>query len=141
MARVASAEGSTSAAAGPIYEVRLEVRQDSGTTAQPPRHYTLRIDPLHKGVFEVGNRDPASSVEVGAKIECALTGSEEQIRLKGSISLGQIVETRSMGSRSEPIVAQRKLAFEKTVELGAPVMIGSNGDLQVEAIVSLLQVP
>lgn len=139
--RVASAGETPGATAGPVYEVRLEVRQGSGNTAQPSRHYTLRIDPSHKGLFESGDQDSTSSVEVGTKIECAVTGSEGQIHLNGNISLSQIAGTFVTGIHSEPVIAQRKLSFEKAVELGAPVTMASTADLQVEATVGLLRTP
>jgi len=116
--------------AGPaVYQVEFEIRDGNAGADQADRRFTMLIDKSRKGVFRAASRVPVATgsseyIDVGVSIECAVQASNGKAALHGSIELTSIAGTVNFGgSLSQPIVAQKKLAFNATVELGAPNVI------------------
>jgi hypothetical protein len=120
-----------------VYRLELEIRDARGTTEKPVQRFTMVIDNVRKGVFHAENRVAAgeNTVDVGTKIECAVRQSGDQVALDGVIELSEVTGTVNLGRISEPIIGQAKFTFRKTVEMGRPTVIVSEGKLQVEATV------
>jgi hypothetical protein len=70
-------------------------------------------------------RVPAGSqdVEVGTIIQCAVQESGGKAALQGEIELSRVTGMVSTGANSQPIIGQRKLAFDVRVELSTPTVI------------------
>jgi hypothetical protein len=128
------------AGAPAVYQVEFVVYDSAAKPPQPPRHFTIVIDESRKGVFQAGNRIPASDVhpdsqiDVGARIECAVRGAGDRVELNGSMELSDVAGNVCVGG-CEPIIQQRKMVFHKTVVLGTATVLAEAGTLRVEATV------
>ncbi|SPE40132.1 hypothetical protein SBA3_3640009 [Candidatus Sulfopaludibacter sp. SbA3] len=111
-----------------VYKVEFEIPNGSAGEAQPRQHFSMLVDEARKGVFQAAKRVPVAAgspqyVDVGVNIECAVQESGGKAALHGEIELSGITGYSNISSISEPIVGQRKMAFNTTVELGTRTVI------------------
>ncbi|MGI8744793.1 MAG: hypothetical protein ACR2NN_19920 [Bryobacteraceae bacterium] len=110
-----------------VYKVEFNLRNGSDGAVKSSQHYTMLIDESRKGLFQAGNRVPVATgspqhtyIDDGVNIECILHESNGKAALQGGIELSSIVPHESM---PEPVIRQRKLSFNTTLELGMPTVI------------------
>jgi hypothetical protein len=111
-----------------IYKIELNIRDGVEGKPHPSLHYTMLVDESRKAVFQAGSRVPIDSdsarcVDVGVNIELTAHASDGKVTLIGEIELTDITGQVNLSAISEPIVGQRKIAFDTTVELGKPALI------------------
>src|SRR5205823_2000492 len=107
------------------YQVELDVRSDNDGTGQ---RFTMLVEESRKGVFKSTDRVPLQAgspdhVDVGVNIECTVHESNGSVTLLADIELSRITGYVIMGAISQPIIGQRKIAFEKSLELGTPTVV------------------
>lgn len=68
-------------------------------------------------------RTGRDTINVGTSIECDIEESEGRFKLHGNLEISQITGTVNLNGVVQPIVGQRKLAFDKPVEPGKPTLI------------------
>jgi hypothetical protein len=110
------------------YNLEFDVRSVNDTAGRTTRHFTMRIDDSRKGVFQAVDRVPvehgsSSTIDVGATIECTAQESGGQINLRGTIELSSIDGNVMMCVITQPIIGQRKIAFDRTVKPGESVIL------------------
>jgi hypothetical protein len=125
-----------------VYKVELEVRDSSGGEAQPSQHFSMLVDESRKAIFQAATRVPVATgspqhVDVGVKIECSVHESDGKATLRGGIELTSITGYVSLSAISQPIIGQRKMAFNATVELATPTVIVDDRNALAAAPVSL----
>jgi hypothetical protein len=111
-----------------VYKVEFDIRGGSDGEAHPSQHFSMLIDESRKGVFQAANRVPVATgspqyVDVGVNIKCTVHESDGKAALLGDIELTSITGHVNLSAISEPIIGQRKIAFNTTVELGTPAVI------------------
>jgi hypothetical protein len=131
-----------------VYKVEFDIRNGGEGKDQSVQHYSMLLDESRKGVFQAANRVPVpgstETVDAGVKIECIVQASGGKAALQGDIELTAITGYVNLSAISQPIIGQRKMTFQKTVELGTPTLVidGRNapaaapGGHQVEATVT-----
>jgi len=147
-----------------VYKVEFNIHDGNDAAAKAGRRYTILIDDLRKGVFQVGDRVPVATgsfqpgaggntlvntqfsyFDVGVNIDCMVSDTNGKIVLRSSLGLSTIVQhptAAGSGSLPNPTVGQTKLDVETTVELGKPAVVASIDDpvnsrkLQVEVTVT-----
>jgi len=104
----------------PQYKVDFDVRDGSES-----QHFTVVVDESGKGALRATRRVAAGSqdVEVGTIIQCAVQESGGKAALHGEIELSRVTGQIILGAISQPIIGQRKMAFDVTVELSSPTVI------------------
>ena len=110
-----------------VYKVEFNVRDGSDGAAKSSQHYSLLIDESRKGLLQAGNRVPIATsspqhtyIDVGVNIECMVHESNGKAALQGGIELSSIVPHEGI---AEPVIRQRKISFNTTVEMGTPTVI------------------
>jgi hypothetical protein len=115
------------AQARPQYKVEFDIRDRSEGVREPDQHFTVAVDETGNGSLRATKKvavgSPSQDVEVGAIVQCAVQESGGKAALHGDIELSQITGVVSTGAISQPIIGQRKLAFDVTVELSSPTVI------------------
>ena len=111
-----------------VYKVEFDIRGGSDGEAHPSQHFSMLIDESRKGVFQAANRVPVGTaspqyVDVGVSIECTVHESDGKAVLHGNINLTSITGQANLSAVSQPIIGQRRMAFNTTVELGSPTVI------------------
>jgi hypothetical protein len=111
-----------------VYKVEFDIREGSDGTTQPSQHYSMLIDESRKGVFQAGNRVPIAPgspqyADVGVSIECTVHESDGKAALNGGIELTSITGQVNLSALSQPIIGQRRIAFNRIVKLGLPTVI------------------
>src|SRR6266404_514695 len=111
-----------------VYKVEFDIHDRSDGATQPSQHFSMLIDESRKGVFQAGNRVPVATgspqyVDVGVNIECTVQESDGKAALHGGIELTRITGYVNLSTISQPIIAQRRMAFKVTVELSSPTVI------------------
>jgi len=125
-----------------VYKVEFDIRDSGDGETQPSRHFSMLIDESRKGVFQAGSRVQVAVtspqyVDVGANIECMVQESDGKIALQGVIELTSIAGYVSLAAISQPIIGQRKMAFNTTVELATPAVIINDRNRSAATPVSL----
>jgi hypothetical protein len=125
-----------------IYKVEFDIRDVSDGATQPSQHFSMLIDESRKGVFQAANRIPVTTgspqyVDVGVNIECTVQESEGKAALHGGIELTSITGQINLSAISQPIIGQRKMAFNITVELSSPTVIIDDRNASAATPVSL----
>ena len=125
-----------------VYKVEIDLRDGDDGDAHPSRHFSMLIDESRKGVFQAARRVPVAtgspqSVDVGVNIECTVHESGGQAILQGVIELTSIAGYVNIGAISQPIIGQRKLSFNTTVEPGTPTVIADDRIVSATGPVSL----
>jgi len=133
-ALLAHAQQSKESSGPAVYKVEFDIR-DSGE-AQSSQHFTMLIDDSRKGIFQAANRVPVATgspqyVDVGVNIECTVHESDGKAVLSGAIESISIKGYVNLSAISQPIIGQRKVAFDTTVLLGKLTVIA--GGLPVPA--------
>jgi hypothetical protein len=113
-----------------VYKVEFDIHDGSDGATQPDQHFSMLIDESRKGAFQAANRVPVSTgspqyVDVGVNIECTVHESDGKAALRGDIELTRITGQVNLSGISQPIVGQRKMAFDVTVALSSPTVITS----------------
>lgn len=114
----------------PAYKVEFDIRDGLAGAPHPSLHYTMWVDESRKVAFLAGSRVPYASnqhVDVGVNIEFALHASGGNVTLDGTLSVSGITGEVCVGL-CMPIIGQRKMSFEKTVELSKPTMLAHDLD-------------
>ena len=88
----------------------------------------MRIDDSRKNVFQAVDRvqvehGSSSIIDVGATIECTAWELGGQINLRGAIELSSIDGNVTTGGITQPIIGQRKIAFERTLKPGEAIIL------------------
>ena len=111
------------------YRVELNIRDGIDGKPHPSMQYTMLIDDSRRAVFQAASRVPIEGgtpgfVDVGVNIELTARASGGKVTLDGAIDLTSITGYANFGgSLTEPIIGQRKIAFNRTVELDRPTII------------------
>lgn len=114
---------------GPVaYKVEFDIRNGSDGDVQPNQHFSMLIDESRKGVFQAANRVAVATgsphyVDVGVSIECKVYESDGKVFLRGGIEMTSITGHVNLSAISQPIIGQRKMAFNTAIELGMPTVI------------------
>jgi hypothetical protein len=129
------------AQASPRYKVEFQIRDRSEGATEPVQHFTLTIDETGKGTLRATKRvaagTPSQDVEVGAIIQCGVQESGGKAAVHGEIELSRITGVAVLGAISQPIIGQRKLAFDVTVSLSTPTIVVDDGKTnEVQATVT-----
>ena len=110
-----------------VYKVEFDVRDNSDGAAKSSQHYSLLIDESRKGLLQAGNRFPVATsspqhtyIDVGVNIDCMVHESNGKAALQGGIELSSIVPHEGI---AEPVIRQRKISFNTTLEMGTPTVI------------------
>jgi hypothetical protein len=115
------------AQARPQYKVEFDIRDRSEGAREPDQRFTVVVDETGKGSLRATKRvaagSPSQDVEVGAIIQCAVQDSGGKAGLSGEIELSRIIGEAMLGAISQPIIGQRKIGFDVTVELSSPTVI------------------
>ena len=122
------------------YKVEFDIG-NSGE-AQRSQHFSMLIDDSRKGIFQAASRvpvatDPPQYVDVGVNIECTVHESEGKAVLQGAIELTSITGYVNLSAISQPIIGQRKMAFNTNVALGMPSVIVDGRNAVVATPVSV----
>lgn len=111
-----------------VYKVELNIRD--GVEGKPHRslHYAMLLDDSRKAVFQAASRVPIDNgspeyVDVGVNVELTARASRGKVILNGVIELTDITGYVNLSSITEPIIGQRKIEFNTTVELEKPSVI------------------
>jgi len=127
------------------YHVEFDVRDSGGATPQT-RHYAMVVEENRKGVFEAGDRIPASrnspdgpTLVVGAKVECLVRQTGSKLEIAGGFELRKVEGEINSGGIAEPIIGQARVEFRQAIEPGAPAVIATAAKYQVQATVTQLQ--
>jgi hypothetical protein len=119
----------------PQYKVEIDVRDGSEN-----QHFTVTVDDTGKGALRATKRiaagSPSQDVEVGAIINCAVQESGGKAALRGEIEFSRITGVVNLGAISQPIIGQRKLAFDATVEFSKPAVVIDDQKNEVKATVT-----
>jgi hypothetical protein len=111
----------------PLYKVKFNIR--GGIDGKSPAlHYSMLIDESRRAAFQATSRVQYDSgspqyVDVGTNIEVGVHASDGKVMLDGVIELSSITGQVNIGAITEPIVGQRKMAFNTAVVLATPTMI------------------
>ena len=117
------------AAPAPVYRVQFELQPDSGTKNLPTRHFTMLVQQSRTGILQAIDTMPVetggapATVDVGATIECSVKESEGKFQLHANLEVSRIAGMVNTGGIAQPIVAQKKLSINKTVEPGAATQV------------------
>jgi hypothetical protein len=132
-------------AAPPVYKVELNIKDGGDAESQPSQHFSMLIDESRKSVFQARSRvlDGCGPqlVDTGANIELTAHGSDGgKIALDGTIDLTSITGHVNLSSLCEPIIGERKLVFQTSVELGKTATLrdepGALATRRIEAVVT-----
>jgi len=119
------------AQAQPRYKVEFEIRDRSEGATEPVQHFTVVVDETGKGALHatkhVAAGKPSQDVEVGATIQCGVQESGGKAALHGEIDLSRVTGQIILGAITEPIIGQRKLAFDVKVEVSKPTVVVNDG--------------
>jgi len=112
----------------------------------------MLIDESRRAAFQAASRVPIGGgspeyVDVGTNIELGVHASDGKVTLDGAIELSSITGQVNIGAITEPIIGQRKMAFNTAVVLATPTTIVDDrkasdaipptaGMRQVEAVVT-----
>lgn len=115
----------------PVYKVEFTVNNDTTGNPQPSQRYSMLVDESRKAVFQAMNGVPTGCgspqfIDTGAKIELTLHSSEGKVAIEGSIDLTSVTGQVNLSSICEPIIGERKIAFNTTVDLGKPAIIADD---------------
>jgi hypothetical protein len=110
------------------YKVEFDIRSGNDGEAQSNQHFSMLIEESRKGIFQAANRVPVATgsphyVDVGVSIECTVYESDGKVFLRGAIEMTSITGYVNLSAISQPIIGQRKMAFNTAVELGTPTVI------------------
>ena len=110
-----------------VYKVEFDIR-DGSDASQPIQHFSMLIDESRRGAFQAANRVSVATgssqyIDVGVKIECAVHESDGKAALRGDIELTRVTGQVYLSGIFQPIIGQRKLAFDVTALLGSPTVI------------------
>jgi len=115
----------------PVYKVEFNIR--GGFDGKSPTlHYSMLIDESRRAAFQAASRVPIEGgtppfVEVGMSVELGVRASDGKVTLDGVIELSSVTGQACMGAICEPIVGQKKVAFNTTIPLAAPTAIDQTG--------------
>jgi len=123
-----------------VYKVEFDIG-NSGE-AQRSQHFSMLIDDSRKGIFQATSRVPIATgspqyVDVGVNIECMVHESAGKVVLHGAIELTSITGYVNLAAISQPIIGQRKMAFNTTVALGMLTVIVDGRNALVATPVSV----
>ena len=125
-----------------VFRVEFDIRNSIDGETQPSQHFSMLIDESRKGIFQAGNRVRFATaspqyVDVGVKIECTIHEADVKAVLRGGIELTSLKGYVNISAISQPIIGQRKVTFNSTVELGTAIVIVSDGNLLASPPVSV----
>jgi hypothetical protein len=111
-----------------VYKVEFDIGDRNDGATQPSEHFSMLIAESRKGTFQSVNRVPVASgssqyVDVGANIQCTVHESDGKAALHGEIELTRIMGQVNLSGISQPIIGQRKIAFDVMLELSSPAVI------------------
>jgi hypothetical protein len=123
-----------------VFRVEFDIRNGIDGETQPSQHFSMLIDESRKGIFQAGNRVRVATaspqyVDVGVNIECTVHESDGKAVLRGGIELTSLKGYVNLSAISQPIIGQRKVTFNSTVELGtATVIVGDRNLLALPPV-------
>jgi hypothetical protein len=114
----------------PVYKVEFNIRDGIAGTPQPSQHYSALVEESRKAVFQAASRVPVDGgqppyVDVGVNLDFAIRVSDGKVTLEGSVEMSSVTGHICTGM-CEPIIAQRKVAFNTAVALGTPTVLADD---------------
>ncbi len=122
-----------------VYKVELNIRDGIEGKPHSSLHYALLVDESRKATFQAASRVPIDSgspqyVDVGVNLALTVHASDGKVILSGAIELTDITGYINLSSITEPIIGQRKMEFNATVELEKPSVIVDDRPKAVQLI-------
>ena len=119
---------STDTPQAPVYKVEFTLNSGAAGNPQPSLRYIVLAYESHKAMAQVINAVPTGCGsdplhDISASIELTLHASGDKIAIDGVIDLTSVTGQVNLSSICEPIIGQRKIAFNTRLEPGKPVTL------------------